>query len=76
MGSWQELLALHRHVIYWYTIYYNRKTKTDICQEGQKSFTYPIKNNRVENKSTETRHRQRSGHATEVFETDPGKHGV
>ena len=43
MGSWQERLAPHRHVTYWHTIYYSRKTKTDICQEGRKLFTYLIK---------------------------------
>ena len=63
MGSWQERLDPYQHVTYWHTIYYSNETKTNICQEGRKQ-------------SAETQHRHRSGHATEVFETDPGKHGV
>ncbi len=42
-GSWHENSDGHIHVKHWHTINYNRKTKTDICQEGRKSFTYPIK---------------------------------
>ena len=63
MGSWQERLAPYQHVTYWHTPYYSNETKTNICQEGRKQ-------------STERQHGQRSGHATEVLETDPGKHVV
>ncbi len=63
MGSWQEPLAPCQHVTYWHTLYYSNETKTNICQEGRKQ-------------STERQHGQRSGHATEVLETDSGKHVV
>ena len=63
MGSWQERLVLYWYVTYWYTTYYSSETKTKLCQEGRKQ-------------STERRHGQRSGQATEVLETDPGKHVV
>ena len=67
-GSWQERLAPHRHVTYWHTIYYNHKTKTDKCQEGQKSFTYLIKKTGSKTKVLE--HVIDSGleRALEVFE--------
>ena len=63
MGSWQEPLAPYLYVTYWHTTYYSSETKTNICQEVRKQ-------------STERQHGQRSGHATEVLETDPGKHVV
>ena len=63
MWSWQERLAPYQHVTYWHTPYYSSETKTNICQEGRKQ-------------TTERQHGQRSGLATEVLETDPGKHVV
>ena len=63
MGSWQERLAPCQHVTYWHTTYYSSETKTNICQEGRKQ-------------STERQHGQWSVKATEVLETDSGKHVV
>ena len=42
-GSWHENTGGHIHVRHRHTIKYSSKTKTDICQEGRKSFTYLIK---------------------------------
>ena len=75
MGSWQERLVPYQHVTYWHTIYYSRETKTDKCQEDWKLFTCP-KNKRAENKSTETRHRHRSGVHPWSIRTDLGRHGA
>lgn len=43
---------------------------------GSKIIHIPEKNNRVENRSTETRHRQRSGVYPWSIRTDLGKHGA
>ena len=43
---------------------------------GSKIIHIPEKNNRVENRSAETRHRQRSGVHPRSIRTDLGKHGA
>ena len=75
MGSWQERIVPYQYVTYWYTICYILRDQNRQMSRGSKIIHIPEKQE-GRKQSTERQHGQRSGHATEVLETDSGKHVV